>query len=130
MCNHRCWKKEKVPYKQMRYFPITDRLQRFYSCQHTSSEMRWHKEKRLDDQGVLRHPVDGLAWKHFDRTYLDFACDAKNLRLSIASDGFNPFGNMSMKYNLWPVIFYIVQFTTMALLEAIVFHYVVDDTGT
>ncbi|KAL6328778.1 hypothetical protein AAG906_003795 [Vitis piasezkii] len=33
---------------------------------HTASDMRWHKEKRVDD-GVLRHPADAEAWKSLDR---------------------------------------------------------------
>ena len=28
--------------------------------------MRWHKEKRLHEDGVLRHPVDSEVWKDFD----------------------------------------------------------------
>ena len=53
--------------------------------------MRWHSECRTDD-GKLRHPADAEAWKHLDRTFLTFALDARNVRLGLASDGFNPFG--------------------------------------
>ncbi|XXG62333.1 hypothetical protein AAC387_Pa05g0709 [Persea americana] len=61
------------------------------------------EKKRVDD-GVLRHPVDGEPWKDFDRQYPEFARDARNVRLGLATDGFNPFGNMSNSYSLWPVI--------------------------
>ncbi|KAH7867022.1 hypothetical protein Vadar_027947 [Vaccinium darrowii] len=65
--------------------------------------MRWHKEKRVDDE-VLRHQVDGEAWKDFDQSYPEFARDAQNVRLGLASDRFNPFGNMSNSYSMWPMI--------------------------
>ncbi|KAL6345885.1 hypothetical protein AAG906_020467 [Vitis piasezkii] len=55
---------------------------------HTASDMRWHKEKRVDD-GVLRHPVDAEAWN-----------ESRNVRLGLSSDGFNPFGNMSHSYSI------------------------------
>ncbi|GJY10466.1 hypothetical protein Tco_0378651 [Tanacetum coccineum] len=52
----------------------------------------------------IQHPVDGRAWKNFDTKYLDFAKESRNVRLGLAADGFNPFGNLSQAYNLWPVI--------------------------
>jgi len=33
-----------------------------------------------------------------------FARDARNLRLGLATDGFNPFGNMNTTYSMWPVL--------------------------
>jgi hypothetical protein len=68
-----------------------------------STDARWHKEKRVVEKDVMRHPADGEAWKHFDREYGWFAKDARNIRLGIATDGFNPFGNMSSSYSMWPV---------------------------
>ena len=57
-----------------------------------------------NEDGVFRHPKDGKAWKTFDATFLDFASDSRNVRLGLASDGFNPFRNMSTNYSIWPVI--------------------------
>jgi hypothetical protein len=34
---------------------------------------------------------------------LEFAKDARNLRLGLATDGFNPFSEKSTKYSVWPV---------------------------
>ena len=69
----------------------------------TSTGMRWHKEKRVDDE-MLRHPADGEAWKQFDKDNSWFTEDPRNVRLGLATDGFNPFGNMSTTYPMWPVI--------------------------
>ncbi|XP_060970010.1 uncharacterized protein LOC133037176 [Cannabis sativa] len=57
-----------------------------------------------NDDGVLRHPVDGLASKDFDAKHPEFARDPRNVRLGLAADGFNPFGNMSLAYSMWPVV--------------------------
>ena len=55
--------------------------------------MHWHKELRIEELGVLHHPVDGKVWKHLDKTYPDFASDPRNVRMGLASDGFNLFCN-------------------------------------
>jgi hypothetical protein len=65
--------------------------------------MRWHAEGRTND-GVLRHPADGEAWKAFDNLYPDFSADSRNVRLGLMLDGFNPFGNMSTSHSTWPVM--------------------------
>jgi hypothetical protein len=39
----------------------------------------------------MSHPADGEAWQDFDREFLDFAKDRRNLRLGLATDCFNPF---------------------------------------
>ena len=69
-----------------------------------SVDMRWHKEKRLHEDGVLRHLTDSKVWKDFDNQYPWFAQDARNVRLALATDGFNPFGTMSNKYSMWHVV--------------------------
>ncbi|KAL4335213.1 hypothetical protein GQ457_07G009520 [Hibiscus cannabinus] len=68
-----------------------------------AEDMRWHKEKRVNDD-VIRHPADATAWQEFDKENDWFALDPRNIRLGLASDGFNPFGNMSNSYSMWPVI--------------------------
>ena len=35
---------------------------------------------------------------------LTFAADARNVRLGLAADGFNPFANMAIPYSMWPVL--------------------------
>uniref|UniRef100_A0A803Q9D4 Uncharacterized protein n=1 Tax=Cannabis sativa TaxID=3483 RepID=A0A803Q9D4_CANSA len=54
--------------------------------------------------GVMRHPVDGSAWKEFDARYPDFVRDPRNVRLGLAAHGFNPFKNLSQSYSMWPVV--------------------------
>ncbi|XP_073051353.1 uncharacterized protein [Primulina eburnea] len=94
----------------MRYFPLTPRLKRLYSSKHTTRDMRWHDAERLKDDGVLRHPADGSAWKMFDVKFPAFAMDPRNVRLGLATHGFNPFGSMSTTYTMWPVM--VVPYNT------------------
>ena len=56
------------------------------------------------DDDVMRHPSDGDAWKYFDREHPWFAADSRNIRLGLATDGFNPYDNLSTTYSMWPVM--------------------------
>ncbi|XP_028956415.1 uncharacterized protein [Malus domestica] len=98
-------RKTKIPQKVMRYLPLKPRLQRLYMSMHTATDMRWHKEGRVNDD-VMRHPADGEAWKEFDRMYPDFAADPRNVRLGLATDGFNPFGVLNQNHSTWPVVLF------------------------
>ncbi|XP_060182337.1 uncharacterized protein LOC132612000 [Lycium barbarum] len=91
-----------IPYKQMSYFPLTPRLQRLYASNATPKHMRWHSEHERD--GVMRHPSDAPAWKHFDQAYPCFASEVRNVRLGLSTDGFQPFGQSGRSYSSWPVI--------------------------
>nr|GFA41276.1 hypothetical protein [Tanacetum cinerariifolium] len=110
---------KKVPKKVLRYFSIIPRLQRLYKSSHTAKEMTWHATRKCTEPGKMQHPVDGKAWKDFDTKYSDFAvepindfdtkysdfaAEPRNVRLGLAADGFNPFGNLSQSYSMWPVI--------------------------
>ncbi|WVZ03174.1 hypothetical protein V8G54_023980 [Vigna mungo] len=33
-----------------------------------------------------------------------FTLDLRNMRLSLATDRFNPYGNLSTSYNIWPIV--------------------------
>ncbi|KAJ0920707.1 putative Transposase-associated domain-containing protein [Helianthus annuus] len=99
VCNESRWVDpdthgKKVPHKKLRYFPLTPRLRRLYGSRHTAKDMIWHHTGRSED-GTMRHPVDGTSWKEFDIKYPNFSREPRNVRLGLAADGFNPFGNMS-----------------------------------
>nr|GFD20780.1 hypothetical protein [Tanacetum cinerariifolium] len=66
--------------------------------------MIWHATGKCTEPGKMQHPVDGRAWKKFDTKYLDLAKEPTNVRLGLAADGFNPFGNLSLAYSMWPMI--------------------------
>ncbi|GJV37353.1 uncharacterized protein Tco_1409830 [Tanacetum coccineum] len=80
-----------------------NKLQRLFIDKQVASDMRWHKEKQVRDDNIARHPADTEAWKHLDKIDPPIACDPCNIRLGLAKDGFNPFGNLSNPYSIWPV---------------------------
>uniref|UniRef100_A0A2N9GCW6 Transposase-associated domain-containing protein n=1 Tax=Fagus sylvatica TaxID=28930 RepID=A0A2N9GCW6_FAGSY len=93
----------KIAHKVLRYFPLTPRLRRLYMSRKRAEDMRWYRDKRVDD-GISRHPADSEEWKEFDLQHPEFALEPRNVRLGLATDGFNPFGNMNNSYSMWPVI--------------------------
>lgn len=94
---------KEIPMKRMHYIPLIPRLKRLYASMSSAPHMRWHYENRREP-GVLCHPSDGEAWKHFDQTYPDFAAEPRNVRLGLCSDGFMPFNQSAPSYSCWPVI--------------------------
>ncbi|WMV42845.1 hypothetical protein MTR67_036230 [Solanum verrucosum] len=96
-------KGKKIPYKILRYFPLKTRLQRLFMSSKRSPLMRWHHENKAND-GIMRHPVDSKAWKKFDELHQSFVVEPRNVRLGLASDGFQPFGCSRTPYSIWPVV--------------------------
>ncbi|CAH9123254.1 unnamed protein product, partial [Cuscuta epithymum] len=95
--------KGNVPAKVLWYFPLKPRLKMLYMCSKTAEQMMWHETKRPND-GKIRHPADGEAWKKFDSLHPNFGKEGRNVRLGLASDGFNPFRTMSIAHSTWPVV--------------------------
>lgn len=56
-------KRQKIPHRVLRYFPLKLRLQRLFMSRKTAGDMRWHKEKHVEENKVMRHPVDSEACK-------------------------------------------------------------------
>ncbi|XP_012828525.1 PREDICTED: uncharacterized protein LOC105949753 [Erythranthe guttata] len=109
VCKESRWKVndgkgKQVPHKILRYFPLKPRLRRLYMSRKTASDMRWHKDGKIEEDDMMIHPADSKVWKDFDEQYPSFAKDPRNVRLGLATDGFNPFGNMNNSYCIWPVV--------------------------
>ncbi|KAM3284809.1 hypothetical protein P3S67_023608 [Capsicum chacoense] len=68
-----------------------------------AKKMRWHKEENIND-GIMRHPSDSIEWKSFDERYPTFSAELRNIRLGLASNRFQPNGNMGSNYSIWPVV--------------------------
>ena len=83
------------------YSPIIPHLKRLFRNKENAKLMQWNKEERKQDS-VLRHLADGSQWRKIDRTYTDFALDARKIRFSLSTDGMNPFGEMSSGHSTWP----------------------------
>jgi hypothetical protein len=106
VCGLSRWKdpeRKKIPQKVLRHFPLAPRLKRMFATKEASENAQWHKLRGEPREKEMSHPADGEAWQDFDKEYPDFANDPRNLRLSLATDGFNPFSEKNTKYSMWPV---------------------------
>jgi hypothetical protein len=64
--------------------------------------MDYHARNRSGD-GVLRMPVDGSAFREIEEKWADFKDEPRNVRLSLAADGVNPFRELRSIYSVWPI---------------------------
>jgi hypothetical protein len=64
--------------------------------------MDYHACNRSGD-GVLRMPADGYACKEIEEKWSVFKDEPRNVRLSLAADGVNPFGEIRSIYSVWPI---------------------------
>ncbi|XP_052724058.1 uncharacterized protein LOC128193906 [Vigna angularis] len=94
------------PAKVLWYLPLVPRLKRLFSNSNDAKLMRWHADGRIKD-GNLRHPADAMQWKNFDSMFPNFCEDSRNIRFGLATDGMNPYGNLSSKHSSWPVMLVI-----------------------
>jgi hypothetical protein len=94
----------KVAHKQLRYMPLTPRVKRLFLSRKIAMHMRWHKDCMDRQDGSMVHPSDGDAWKALDNFDQNFASDARNIRIGLATDGFTPFSMTVASYSCWPVI--------------------------
>jgi hypothetical protein len=122
VCGASRWKdgeaRNKSLQKVLRHFPLIPRLKRMFSSAKISKEEQWHKLKRKEVENELSHLADGEAWKDFDRKHNWFEEDPRNIRLGLATDGFNPFGKMSSSYSMWPVFAIPYNFPPWVCMES------------
>ena len=59
--------------------------------------------KNISEYGFLRIAAYGSALKNIEEKWPIFKDEPCNVRLSLAADGFNPFGELRSTYSVWPV---------------------------
>jgi hypothetical protein len=96
------------PLKVLRHFPIIPRLQRMFRSPAISKLMLWHAENKSDQDGgdgLVRHPCDSKAWKHFhENVDPTFGDDPRHAHFALAADGVNPFKQNRSSWSTWPVL--------------------------
>ena len=65
--------------------------------------MTWHKKGVQYNPDKMVHPSDCESSKNFDRIHRDKANEARNVRIALAIDGFNPYGMVAASYSCWPM---------------------------
>jgi len=94
------------PMKVMWYLPIIPRMKCLFGNLDNAKNLRWHADERKCD-GMYRHPTDYIQWKKFDDEFLEFGKESRNIRLGLAIDIMNLFGNMSSNHSSWSVLLVI-----------------------
>ena len=64
----------------------------------SAKQMTWHKDGKWYNPRKLVHPSDAEAWTYFNDKHRDKAAEARNVRVVLATDGFNPYGMMAAPY--------------------------------
>jgi hypothetical protein len=70
-------------------------LKRWFENKKESELLRWHKEKHKQDAKMIRHPADTTQWQNIDSKNPEFVIDLSYIRITMSSDGMNPFMNSS-----------------------------------
>jgi hypothetical protein len=69
----------------------------------TTKQMTWHKNGKRYNPDKMVHPSDDEAWTSFNEKHHEKSDEAHNVRVALATDGFNPYGMMVAPYTYWPV---------------------------
>ena len=69
----------------------------------SAKQMTWHKHGKRYNADKMVHPSDGDAWTHFDGIHRGKAEEARNVRVALVTDAFNPYGLLAAPYTCWPV---------------------------
>lgn len=62
-----------------------------------------HDASRIKD-GILRHHGDTRDWKKLDSVWLSSVEDPRNIKLVLATYGFDPFSDKNHPHSMWPVV--------------------------
>jgi hypothetical protein len=73
--------------------------------------MTWHARNKSID-GKVRHALNIKTWQHIDNTWPDIAFEPINVRLGLATDGVNPFGEKKNAWSTWQILLLIYNLLT------------------
>jgi uncharacterized Zn finger protein (UPF0148 family) len=96
--------KRKIPALVTWYLLVIDHLKCMFSNPRDAELVRWHSEKRMENDEEIRHPADGTQWKIFDLQYPEFSVESRNIRFALSTNGMNPFGENRTVHSTWSVI--------------------------
>ena len=88
------------------YFFIIPTFKHLFANANDAKDLTWHADGRNCD-GMIYHLPNSTQWKKINLLYPEFGKEARNLRLGLATDGMNPFGNLSTKYSSWSIVLVI-----------------------
>jgi hypothetical protein len=113
----------KVAHKQLRYMPLTPRMKQLFLSKKTARHMRWHKEGVYENDQVMVHPSNSEAWKALDDFDVEFAKDARNVRIGLVTDGFSPYNMSATSYSCWSIFAILYNFSPSLCMKYEYFHH-------
>ena len=84
--------------KVMWNFPIIPMMKYLFANPNNVKNLRRNADERKCD-GMYQHPADSIQWKKFHDEFPEFGKESRNIRLGLATDGMNMFGNMSTNHS-------------------------------
>jgi len=81
------------------YLPIVLRLKHLFVNPKDAKNLIWHADERRCDE-LLCHLVDSMQWKNIDHEFPQFGQECTNVQFDLATDGMNPFVNLSINHNI------------------------------
>jgi len=100
-----------------------------FSIKEDAKNLKWHVDGRKCDN-LLRHPVDSPQWKKIDETFPHFGAEPRNLRLGLAINGMNPYGNLSRKHSFIATFVDDLPSLSFVVHEEKIYDVVYDDIGS
>ena len=93
-----------MPRKVLWYISIIPYLQRLFRCTSFTQFMDYHACNRSQDD-IMKIPTDGFAFKDIEDRWPIFKEETHNLKVSLATNGVNPIGEMRSIYLVWLFLF-------------------------
>ena len=59
--------------------------------------------RNISQDDIIRIPAYGSAFRDMEEKWPHFKEEPRNLRISLAADGVNPFADMRSVYTVWPI---------------------------
>jgi hypothetical protein len=74
-----------------------------YKCKYLPELLNWQKNG-ISSNGLVCCVLDSMNWKHINDIWPNFVADSCNVRLGLALDGVNMFGDLNSCHSTWLVI--------------------------
>jgi hypothetical protein len=113
----------------IRHILFIPRIQRLYLTKEFMKPMTRHKNDKRYHPDKMVHAFDCEAWTHFDAIHHEKAEEARNVRVALATYGFNPYGMTTAPYTCWTMFVIPINLPQHMLLKTEHIH-VVDNSWT
>jgi hypothetical protein len=92
-----------IPMTILCHLPFIPRIQHLYMTEESVKQITSHKNGKRYNPNKIVHTSDGEAWSHFDAIHREKVEEACNVRVALATNGFNPYGMTAAPYTCWHV---------------------------